>query len=69
MKTEVWFLELVRTPGNSRVEFGYRDRWSGRRVWSTVPWMAPCDPVTEIETLQELYGALMDVMEARQTLG
>jgi hypothetical protein len=30
--------------------------------------MAPTDPITELEVLQELYGALMDLMEHRSAL-
>lgn len=66
---EVWFIELIREPGNAQAVWGYRSRHSGRLIWGTVPWIAPVNPVTEIEILQELYGALVDLMEARTGLG
>lgn len=68
MVQEVWFVELIRESGNCQAVFGHRSRHGGRHVWGSVPWMAPVDPVTELETLQELYGALCDLMEHRAAM-
>lgn len=68
LMTEVWFIELIRQPGNAQAVFGHRSRHNGRTIWGTIPWMAPVDPVTEIETLEELYRACMDLMEHRATI-
>jgi hypothetical protein len=65
---EVWFVELHREPNNCVAVFGHWSRAGGRHLWGSVPWMAPVDPVTEVETLQELYTAICDLMEARQAL-
>lgn len=65
---DTWYLRLVREPGNARAEWGHHNYYTGLVIWGTVPWMAPTDPVTEVEVLQELWGCLLDLMEARTTL-
>lgn len=68
MGNEVWFLELIREPGNATAVYGFRSRGGGRQVWSSVPWMAPINPVTEWEILEELYAAVLDLMEHRAAI-
>lgn len=64
---EGWFLRLVRVPNNSYCELGHWSRSYGTSTWMVAPWMAPVDPVTELEILQELHGVLLDLMERRAT--
>jgi hypothetical protein len=66
---DVWYLRVIREPGNARAEWGHHNAFLGTSIWGTVPWMAPTDPITELEVLQELYGALVDLMEHRSSLG
>lgn len=65
---DTWYLRLIREPTNARAEWGHHNYYTGTVVWGTVPWMAPTDPVTEIEVLQELFQALCDLMERRSHL-
>jgi len=65
---DVWFVELHRNPGNAEAVFGHRSRHTGRVLWGVTPWMAPVDPVTEFEVLNELYRAVLDLQEARSHL-
>lgn len=65
---DTWYVRLVREHGNARAEWGHHSAFLGTTVWGTVPWMAPADPITEVEVLQELYAALVDLMEHRTHL-
>jgi hypothetical protein len=65
---DVWFVELVREPGNARMEFGFRGAHVGRVVWGSSPWMAPVDPTNEDQALRELWAATLDLMEVRSNL-
>lgn len=50
------------------MELGHWSRSYGTTTWMVAPWLAPVDPVTEVEILQELYSACVDLMERRATL-
>lgn len=65
---EGWFLRLVRVPGESYMELGHWSRNYGTTTWMVAPWMAPVDPVTEVEILQELHTSLLELLERRTSL-
>lgn len=60
-----WYIRLTRGILNGSCEIGTHHIDSGTQVWAQQEWHVPLDPMTVRDVLDELYVALMQLMEAQ----
>lgn len=59
-----WYLKITRGIVNGQWEIGTAHLAYGHQTWAKGPWLAPVDPMTEKDVLDELYVVLMNALEA-----
>jgi hypothetical protein len=64
-----WYLELKQGTLGSQLFLGTRHVATGDQVWERKNWGTDLSGLTELEILDELYGAVLSLMEARTHVG
>jgi hypothetical protein len=64
-----WYVEIKQGRLGSRVFFGTRHLATGDQLWGHLDWGTDMSELTELQILDELYGAILSLLEARTHVG